>query len=101
DSCLFCLSAGGDLRQSFPLLRSADFTIAPDLVPSVRRLDPPVRFITATGVGEDGESFALATDAVAQFLLGCYERDQTPEWTRYWGMTLGDWRAEVQRLRHE
>src|SRR5262249_40289513 len=102
DSCLFWLRGPEwRLHASFPLTRSAEFGIAPELVGSVSRLAPQGRFVTAEGIGKDGDSFALATDAVAQFLLRCYEQGEIPEWERFWEMTPDDWRAEVQRLRDQ
>lgn len=101
DSCLFVLDREWALRASFPLTHSSEFGITPDLVPSVRQLAPNVRFLTAEGMGREGECFALATDAVAQFLLGCYESGQPPPWERYEKMSLEEWRQEVQQLRQQ
>lgn len=98
DSCLFWIR-GGRVLATFPLCRSADFGIAPDLVPTVKRFAPQVRFVTAEGVGKPGDLYGLATDAVAQHLLQSLETEQPIDWQRLWDMDDNQWRMELQRLR--
>jgi hypothetical protein len=91
----------GVLQAAFPLFRSSDFGIAPDLLRTQRRITTHVRPVTAQGTGKVGDLYGLATDAVAQFLLRCHEREQFPGLQRYWDMDDVGWRQEVQRLRQE
>jgi hypothetical protein len=98
DGCLFWVRGEG-LLASFPLCRSADFGVAPDLIPTRRQLVPNVRLLTAEGLGEVGDLYGLATDAVAQFLLQSLETGQTVNWQRYWDMDARRWRDELKELR--
>jgi hypothetical protein len=97
DSCLFWVS--GKRLVSFPLCRSVDFGIAPDLLPTVRRFAPRIRLLTAEGVGKVGDLCGLATDAVAQYLLRSIESGCPLALERYWDMDAIAWREELQRLR--
>lgn len=98
DSCLFVVR-DGQLVAAVPLCRAADFGFAPDLIPTLRRLCPKVRFVTAEGLGKLGDLYGLATDAMAQYLLRSHEMGQSIDWQQYWDMDEGRWRAELARLR--
>jgi hypothetical protein len=98
DSCLFW-ARGESLVAVFPLCRSSDFGIAPDLVPTVKRFAPRVRFITAEGFGKPGDLFGLATDAVAQYLLQSVENDQSIDLSRYLPMEETQWHEELRQAR--
>jgi hypothetical protein len=98
DACLLWVR-GGKLAAAFPLVRSHDFGIAPDLVPTLARLAGQVRFMTAESSGKLGDWYGLATDATAQFLLRCYEQGQGLDWRRYWDMGQDEWRRRLGQLR--
>jgi hypothetical protein len=100
DSCLFRLRRGR-LRASFPLTHSSQFGVAPDLISSHGRRGAPAPFVTAAGAVREGDCFALASDAVAQFLLRRCEEGHPPDWLLYWEMSLQQWRDELERLRQQ
>jgi hypothetical protein len=100
DTCFLCIR-DGRLVVSFPLACSDDFGIAPDLTTTLPRLAPQIRFVTVEGTGKVGDLYGLATDAVAEFLLRCYELDEAPDWQRYWDMDQEGWQEEVRRLREQ
>jgi protein phosphatase 2C-like protein len=66
DACVFHV-VGGSLLSSFPLDRPGDFTSSPTLISS-RGGNP--NWKARTGVLRPGEALLLATDALAQCLLG-------------------------------
>jgi len=81
------------------MLRSSDFGIAPDLVPTLPSMAPRVRVITAEGVGKTGDLYLLATDAVAQFLLRCHESGISVDWRKLWDLEGPPWQQKVQEWR--
>jgi hypothetical protein len=97
DSCLFCVR-DGELLVSFPVTHSRDFGCTPNLVQTLRG-SSGVRVVTAEGKGKVGDLYGLATDAVAQFVLRCYENGTPPDWERWWNMDGQEWRQLVQEWR--
>ena len=69
DSCLFQVRQG-ELLSAFPLKASTEFDNAPRLVPS--RTEPPAAEVER-GDWRNGDTFFLATDAVAAWFLRSYE----------------------------
>lgn len=98
DSCLFHIRRG-QMLTSFPLCRPSDFGVTPDLIPTLRRFCPKVRFVTAEGLGKMEDLYGLATDAVAHYLLKSHAEGHPPDWERLWGMDAARWRDELRRLR--
>lgn len=79
DSCLFQVRAG-DLLSAFPIKSSTEFDSTPKLVPS--RVADAERVLAAVdterGEWRSGDTFFLATDAVAAFFLASYESGGAP-----------------------
>jgi len=69
DTCLFHLRAGR-LLASFPIDRPERFSSSPPLVTSRRNGHPQDRVEAARGDWRDGDTFVLATDALAHWFLG-------------------------------
>ena len=74
DSCLFQVREG-ELLSAFPLKSSSEFDNTPKLVPS--RTEPPPAE-SERGDWRTGDTFFLATDAVAAWFLRSYERGGAP-----------------------
>jgi hypothetical protein len=72
DSCLFHLRHH-DLVWVGPVEQAADFSRFPDLISS-RPGAPPPKATALAGTYRRGDTFLLATDAIAKFLLAVYER---------------------------
>lgn len=67
DSCLFVLSEDNG-QLSWPLTEPDQFTFTPDLVPSLSGR-PPVSVRTWSGTWAPRDTFVLATDAAAAWLM--------------------------------
>jgi hypothetical protein len=76
DSCLF-LIRGERLVESFPLNSAEQFGMQPKLLASWRRLAVAQPEWLA-GTAEDGDVFALATDAVAAGMMIAASRNEPP-----------------------
>lgn len=74
DSCLFQVR-GGELLSAFPSKSSSEFDSTPKLVPS--RADAPAAD-AERGDWHTGDTFVLATDAVAAWFLREYEHGGAP-----------------------
>jgi hypothetical protein len=96
DACLFWVR-DGRLLLSFPLARSSEFGISPDLVRTVG--GQPVRVVRAEGRGRLGDLYVLGTDAVAQLLLRYAESGTTVGWDRLWQWDAATWQEAVTRWR--
>ncbi|HVF73907.1 MAG TPA: protein phosphatase 2C domain-containing protein [Acidimicrobiales bacterium] len=91
DSCLFQVR-GGDLLSAFPLKSSSEFDNTPTLVPS--RTDAPAAEVER-GDWRTGDTFFLATDAVAAWFLRSHEGGGAP-WDELAGLgavQFPDWAA--------
>lgn len=79
DSCLFHLR-GDRLLRAFPIRRSADFGIMPDLVAT--RAGGELQFDRAArrtqGLWQSGDTLFLATDALSAWFLGSAESGGAP-----------------------
>jgi len=83
DSCLFHVR-GPALLRAFPTAKSSGFGNSPFLLRSIAdsRQSPLQGVVFAQGRCRPGDTFVLATDALAQWLLAATEAGQNP-----WGAT--------------
>jgi hypothetical protein len=99
DCCLFHLRRGR-LLTAFPVTSAEDFTSHPDLVPSahhaLHRLAARIR-ITG-GTASPGDRFALASDAMSQWLLRSSRR-RPDTWLRLEGLRSSSFRGLVRAER--
>ena len=78
DSCLFQIR-DGRLNQAFPLTQSVDFDNSPRLLGSrTSAAEARQREVRGRGDWQSGDSFFLATDALAQWFLSQVEGDGQP-----------------------
>jgi hypothetical protein len=79
DTCLFHVRDEA-VRSTFPVSEAGGFDNAPDLVASTPSLHSEVHRLARRAAGEwmHGDSFFLATDALAAWFLGALERNEAP-----------------------
>ena len=79
DSCLFQVSHGR-LVEALPVRNSADFSVHTSLLSTERgsNLRSIGKVVTETGTWQEGDSFFLLTDAIAQWFLRESEQGATP-----------------------
>lgn len=99
DVCLFHLR-GGQLVDSFPVARAADFGTTPDIFQS-KPMRPMPAGVVRRGILLPDDLLVIATDAVAQCLLAAVEAGNPPDWTRFWDLDQDAWRNEIETLRDQ
>lgn len=97
DSCLF-LVRDNRLRMSFPAVASRDFGRAPALLRTLNR-NAGMAPLTAAGRCRPGDTFILATDAIAEWLFRELESGFPVDWERFWSLDATIWEAEIEALR--
>lgn len=97
DSCLFWIR-GDSLRATFPLASSTAFGLTPELLRTLEGV-PDITPAQACGLGQAGDFFLLATDALAQMLLLWCERGEKIPWEHYWGLTEPEWTQKLHEWR--
>jgi hypothetical protein len=107
DSCLFVIRPGEPLT-AFPLQRSAEFGAETAAVGSVdRRADPLPEPARGRWECRADDWLALATDAVAAWILAEAEAGRAVDWQSWWNGSTEDWQARMleerrgQSLRHD
>ncbi|MDO4630562.1 MAG: hypothetical protein Q4C70_15390, partial [Planctomycetia bacterium] len=97
DSCLFHVRPGRtdsenfpgtDLYRAIPLTNSSAFDQPPIVIGS-KDLghDNQMAFQPIDFLAQEGDLVVLATDAVSQWLLRCYEDQAYPRWDLFWTLT--------------
>jgi hypothetical protein len=99
DSCLFQVSCGR-LVEALPLGSSADFKVMPALLSTERsvNLKSVGQVVTKAGTWQEGDSFFLLTDAIAEWFLRESERGASP-WEFLTSADEQLFRAFVQEMR--
>jgi hypothetical protein len=93
DSCLFWVR-DNQLQEVFPIRHSKDFPVAPSLLQT--KSDEPVPMpLCSQGRCRPGDVFILATDAVAEHLLGCCEAGSPPDWEALEAVDEAAWREQI------
>ena len=79
DSCLFQVSRG-DLVQALPFKQSTDFNARPPLLSTQRSINVQSigQLVAEEGTWQDGDTFFLLTDAIAQWFLREFEQGAAP-----------------------
>ncbi|MDO4857806.1 MAG: hypothetical protein Q4A17_07665 [Thermoguttaceae bacterium] len=109
DSCLFHVRpgrtdsesfSGADLYRVLPLTKSSEFDMPPIVIGSKDLgRDDQIQFQPIDFLAQEGDLVILATDAVSQWLLRCYETQAFPCWDLFWNLTQEMWGQELDALR--
>ena len=109
DSCLFHVRpgrtdsesfSGSDLYRVLPLTKSSEFNMPPIVIGSKDLgRDDQIQFQQIDFLAQEGDLVILATDAVSQWLLRCYETQAFPCWDLFWNLTPETWGQELDALR--
>lgn len=102
DTCLFH-QRNVETLSAFPLANSTEFGLAPQALRSIDRFqqDGQLQFARCESTLVPGDLIVLCTDAVALWAYRLMEEGTPVDWSRFWDVTLDDWRAEVQTLREQ
>ncbi len=109
DSCLFHVRPGStnsgmlpgtDLFCALPLTDPAAFDLPPIVIGSKDLgRDAQMKFTPIELLVQEGDLLILATDAVSQWLLRCYEAQAYPRWDLFWELDQGSWETELDAMR--
>lgn len=99
--CNLFVVRDGQLRLSHPMQSSAAYAEKPHAVCSMNRgQDSQLTILTQSFDGSEGDTLALCTDAVGQWVWSELEQaDGQFDWDRLWNWTTEDWHAEIARQR--
>lgn len=109
DSCLFHVRPGRtdskafpetDLYRAIPLTDSHSFDLPPIVIGS-KDLghDAQMKFKPIDFLAQEGDLILMATDAVSQWILRCYETQNYPCWDVFWNLPQEEWEHELDALR--
>jgi len=109
DSCLFHIRpgrtdsekfSGSDLYRALPISSSTGFDLPPVVIGSKDLgRDDQMKFQPIDFLAQEGDLVVLATDAVSQWLLRCYETQAFPCWDLFWNLTQEQWGQELDAMR--
>ena len=109
DSCLFHVRPGStnsgmfpgtDLFCVLPLTDPAAFDLPPIVIGSKDLgRDAQMKFTPIELLVQEGDLLILATDAVSQWLLRCYEAQAYPRWDLFWELDQASWETELDAMR--
>ncbi|MDO4583647.1 MAG: hypothetical protein Q4D62_06040 [Planctomycetia bacterium] len=109
DSCLFHLRPGKpatgsfdgtDLLKVIPVEKSEDFEESPVVLGSADLgKDAFLEFHPIQRIVQEGDWVILATDAVAQWALRCYEAGVNPNWEGFWELSMREFAQEMDQMR--
>lgn len=109
DSCLFHLRPGKkatgsfdgtDLLKVIPVENSEDFEESPVVLGSADLgKDAFLEFHPIQRIVQEGDWVILATDAVAQWALRCYEAGINPHWEGFWELSPQSFGEEMDQMR--
>ena len=97
DCCLFQIRKN-KLIEAFPVRKSSDFGIDPDLICTRHEYNRVESLQVKTGKCEVGDLVILATDAFAQWFLSSYEAREKP-WRKLQTMTQEEFKNLIKNLR--
>ena len=104
DSCLFYFPANPEGFRVWPISTVADFGYQPDTALSYPRdgAKNPKRITKKESLASanQGDVFILATDATAEWLIGCQEQGR-PVWGSIINATEGSLRTFIDQARHD
>lgn len=109
DSCLFHIRPGRtdspfmpgtDLYRAIPLTDSKAFDLPPIVIGSKDLgRDSQMKFRRIEFIAQPGDLLVMATDAVSQWILRCYEETAYPRWDIFEELDETEWNRELDSMR--